>query len=85
MAELIQTVCAIVLAADVRVTVLFGVTAMVPVVVNTPQPPVKLTVYVLAEPATVGVPLIVKILFDHELLTPEGKLVTLAPVATVVA
>ena len=82
---MIQTVCATVVAADVRVTVLFAVTSMVPVVVNTPQPPVKFTVYVWADPATVGVPLIVNILFNHELVTPEGKLETLAPVAPVVA
>ena len=44
MAVLIQTVCASVPTAEVRATVLFAVTAMVPVVVITPQPPVKVTV-----------------------------------------
>ena len=39
-----QTACASVPAADVLATVLFAVTAIVPVVVMTPQPPVKLMV-----------------------------------------
>ena len=43
-AVLIQTVCALVPAADVKVTVLFGVTVIVPVAVTTPQPPVRVTV-----------------------------------------
>ena len=41
---LIQTVCAVVAAAEVLVIVLFAVTAIVPVVVTVPQPPVKVTV-----------------------------------------
>ena len=52
-------VCASVPAAEVSVTVLSAVTAIVPVVVIVPHPPVKVTVYVRAAPATVGVPLIV--------------------------
>ena len=43
-AVLIQTVCALVPAADVKVIVLFGVTVIVPVAVITPQPPVRVTV-----------------------------------------
>ena len=41
---LIHTVCAVVLPAEVRVIVLFGVTVIVPVEVTVPQPPVKVTV-----------------------------------------
>ena len=41
---LIHTVCAVVAGADVLVTVLLAVTAIVPVVVITPQPPVRVTV-----------------------------------------
>ena len=41
---LIQTVCAVVLPAEVRVIVLSGVTVIVPVEVTVPQPPVKVTV-----------------------------------------
>ena len=41
---LIQTVCAFVPAAEVRVIVLLGVTVMVPVAVTVPQPPVSVTV-----------------------------------------
>ena len=44
MAGLTQTVCAVVLAAEVLVTVLSGVTVIVPEVVVVPQPPVKVTV-----------------------------------------
>ncbi len=80
----IHTVCASVPIADVLVTVLFAVTAIVPVVVMFPQPPVRVTVYVRAVPATVGVPLIVTTSDDHTPVTPVGKLVTLAPVAPVV-
>ena len=43
-AVLIQTVCAFVPAAEVKVIVLFGVTVIVPLAVITPQPPVKVTV-----------------------------------------
>ena len=35
-------------------------------------------------PLTVGVPLMVTVLFDHEPLTPAGKPVNVAPVAPVV-
>ena len=35
-------------------------------------------------PLTVGVPLIVTVLFAHELVTPAGKPVNIAPVAPVV-
>jgi len=43
-AVFIHLVCAFVPAAEVRDTVLFGVTPIVPVVVITPQPPVRVTV-----------------------------------------
>jgi len=43
-AVLIHLVCALVPAAEVRVTVLLAVTVIVPVVVITPQPPVRVTV-----------------------------------------
>jgi hypothetical protein len=43
-AVLIHIVCAFVPTAEVRDTVLFGVTVIVPVVVITPQPPVRVTV-----------------------------------------
>ena len=36
-------------------------------------------------PLTVGVPLMVTVLFAHELVTPAGKPVNVAPVAPVVA
>ena len=41
---LIHKVWLLVPAADVKVTVLFGVTVIVPVAVTTPQPPVSVTV-----------------------------------------
>ena len=44
MGVLIVTVCALVPAADVKVTVLAGVTVMDPVAVIAPQPPVSVTV-----------------------------------------
>ena len=81
---LIQTVWAFVPIAEVNETVLFAVTAIVPVVVTVPQPPVKVTVYVLDAPATVGVPLIVTTLPDQLPVTPVGRLVIVAPVAPVV-
>ena len=40
-AVLIQTVCALVPAAEVSVIVLFGVTVIVPVALTFPQPPVN--------------------------------------------
>jgi hypothetical protein len=43
-AVLIHTVCAVVAGAEVLVTVLLAVTAIVPVEVITPQPPVRVTV-----------------------------------------
>ena len=43
-AVLIHFVCALVPAADVSVTVLFGVTVIEPVAVIAPQPPVQVTV-----------------------------------------
>ena len=82
---LMHTVCAFVPAAEVSDTVLFAVTAMVPVAVTTLQPPVRVTVYVMAAPATVGVPLMVTTLPDHVPVTPVGRLLTVAPVAPVVA
>ena len=84
MAVFIQTVCASVPTAEVLVTVLFAVTAIVPVVVIVPHPPVSVTVYVRAAPATVGVPLIVTTFAAHDPVTPVGRLVTVAPVAPVV-
>ena len=36
-------------------------------------------------PLTVGIPLIVTVLFNHEPVTPAGKPVNVAPVAPVVA
>jgi len=69
---------------DAALTVLLGVTVIVPVAVTVPQPPVKVTVYVNA-PDTVGVPLIVTT-FDAQLpVTPVGNPVIVAPVAPVVA
>jgi len=69
---------------EAALTVLFGVTVMVPVAVTVPQPPVNVTVYVNA-PETVGVPLMVTT-FDAQLpVTPVGKPVIVAPVAPVVA
>ena len=44
MAVFIQTVCALVPAAELRVMVLSGFTVMVPVVEIVPQPPVRLMV-----------------------------------------
>ena len=41
MAVLIQTVCAVVPIAEVRVMVLFGVTMIVPIAFAVPQPPDK--------------------------------------------
>jgi len=61
-----------------------GLTVIVPVVVAGGQPPVVVTVYVNV-PLTVGVPLMVTVLFAHEPLTPAGKPVNVAPVAPVVA
>jgi hypothetical protein len=81
--EFVHTVCASVPGADVNVIVLSGVTVILPVAVITPQPPVSVIKYVLV-PDTVGVPLIVSTLFDHELVTPVGSGVTVAPVAPVV-
>jgi hypothetical protein len=64
---------------------LFGLTVIVPVIVFVPpvQPPVIVTVYVNV-PETVGVPLIVTVFELHEPVTPAGKPVTVAPVASVV-
>ena len=69
----------------VPATIVFnGLTVIVPVVVAGGQPPVVVTVYVNV-PLTVGVPLMVTVLFAHEPLTPAGKPVNVAPVAPVVA
>ena len=69
----------------VPATIVFnGLTVIVPVVVAGGQPPVVVTVYVNV-PLTVGVPLMVTVLFAHEPLTPAGKPVTVAPVAPVLA
>ena len=43
-AVLIHTVCALVPPAEVKVTVLFGVTVMLPVADPVPLPPVRVTV-----------------------------------------
>ena len=84
-AVFIQTVCAFVPTADDSVTVLLGVTVIVPVVVTAPHPPVKVTVYVKGLPTVVlGEPLIVTTLAAQEPFTPVGKPVTVAPVAPVV-
>ena len=69
---------------DAAVTVLFGVTVIVPVAVTVPQPPVNVTVYVNV-PDTVGVPLMVTTLDAQLPVTPVGKPVIVAPVAPVVA
>jgi hypothetical protein len=83
-AVLIHPVWASVPAAEVSNTVLSAVTVIVPVAVITPQPPVRVTVYVNG-PEAVGVPLIVTTLASHVPVTPAGKPVTVAPVAPVVA
>ena len=82
---LMHTVCASVPAPEVLDIVLLAFTAMVPVVEIAPQPPVRVTVYVMAAPATVGVPLMVTTLPAHVPVTPVGRLLTVAPVAPVVA
>ena len=69
---------------DAALTVLFGVTVMVPVAVTVPQPPVNMTVYVYA-PDTVGVPLMVTTFDAQPPVTPAGNPVIVAPVAPVVA
>jgi hypothetical protein len=83
-AVLIHPVWASVPAAELRDTVLSAVTVIDPVAVITPQPPVRVTVYVNG-PEAVGVPLIVTTLASHVPVTPAGKPVTVAPVAPVVA
>ena len=67
-------VCASVPAAEVSDSVLSAVTAIVPVVDIVPHPPVKVTVYVRAAPATVGVPLIVTTFAAHDPVTPAAGL-----------
>jgi hypothetical protein len=85
-AVLMHRVCALVPAAELKAIVLFGLTIIVPVAVFVPpvQPPVNVTVYVNV-PDSVGVPLIVTVFELHEPVTPAGKPVTFAPVASVVA
>ena len=57
---LIHTVWFVVVAAEVSVIVLSGVTVIVPVAVTVPQPPVRVTVYPNGLPVVVfGEPLIV--------------------------
>ena len=69
---------------DAAVTVLFGLTVMVPVAFTVPHPPVNGIVYENV-PVAVGVPLIVMVLEDHEAFTPAGKPVAVPiPVAPVV-
>jgi len=79
-AVLIQTIG----SDDDALTVLLGVTVIVPVVAAGGQPPVVVTVYANG-PATVGVPLIVATFPDHDPVTPVGKPENVAPVAPVVA
>ena len=64
---------------------MFGLTTIVPVIVFVPpvQPPVIVTVYV-NRPACDGEPLIVTVFALQEPVTPVGKPVTVAPVASVV-
>ena len=83
---LIHKVWALVPAAELKTIVLFGLTVIVPVIVFVPpvQPTVIVTVYVNV-PDTVGVPLIVTVFELHEPVTPDGKPVTVPPVASVVA
>ena len=72
-------------AADVNVTVLFGVTVIVPVAVTPTQlPPVSVTVYGKV-PEAEGVPLMVTTLAAQLPVTPAGKPLKVAPVASVVA
>ena len=82
---LIHKVWALVPAAELKTIVLFGLTVIVPVIVFVPpvQPTVIVTVYVNV-PDSVGVPLIVTVFELHEPVTPAGKPVTFAPVASVV-
>ena len=58
--------------AEGAVTVLFGLTVMVPVALIVPQPPVNGIVYANA-PDALGVPLIVIVLANHEAVTPAGR------------
>jgi len=58
-------------------------TLMVPLAVTAPHPPVNVTVYPKA-PAADGVPLIVTTPADQFPVIPEGKPVTVAPVAPTV-
>ena len=85
MAVLMHTVWLVVVPAEVSVTVLSGVTVIVPVAFTDPQPPVSGIVYGNT-PDTVGVPLMVITLAAQEALTPAGS-PTAAPmsVAPVVA
>ena len=83
MAALIHGVWAFVPTAEVSVTVLFGTTLIVPVLVIAPQPPLNVTVYVLL-PLAVGVPLIVTVLVAQLPVTPAGSPPNVAPVAPVV-
>ena len=77
-------VCKSVPAAELKVTVLLGVTVIEPVVAIEPHPPDNVTVYV-NDPETEGDPLMVTTLEAHDPVTPVGNPVTVAPVAPVVA
>ena len=70
-------------ALEAALTVLTGVTVMVPIAVLVPQPPVKVTVYVAA-PETLGVPVMVAVFDDQEPVTPAGNPLKDAPEALVV-
>jgi hypothetical protein len=60
-----------------------GFTIIVPEVVAPAQSPVSVTVYVNV-PVAVGVPEMVTVFEAHEPVTPAGRPVTVAPVASVV-
>jgi hypothetical protein len=81
-AVLIQTVCAVVAAAEVNDKVTPGFTVIVPDKDCELQPPVVVTVYEKGEPVVVvGEPEIVTIEPETVAVTPAGKPDTLAPVA----
>ena len=76
-----------VFAAELRLIVFIGLTTIVPVgaIWPTVHPPLIVTVYVNVPPAgSFGVPLIVTTLLLQLAVTPEGKPLTVAPVALVV-
>ena len=58
--------------AEGAVTVLLGLTVIVPVALIVPQPPVNGIAYANA-PDALGVPFIVIVLANHEAVTPAGR------------